>query len=126
MDLRPSSIVHLRSLMSVPELDLLTNFVSRIFRVEDVTAGEPKEWIARYRGHLLSEDTLAAYDQLAEALRPYNITPLFRKERGDDQVIFLVPSPVIPTFGSRIYVNVILFIITVLSVMLMGVEAPVE
>ena len=110
--------------MPVPELELLTNFVSRIFRVEDVTAGEPKEWIVRYRGHLLSEDTVAAYDQLAEALRPYNITPLFRKERGDHQVIFLVPSPTIPQLGSRIYINIILFLLTVLSVMLMGVDIP--
>src|SRR5574339_399361 len=99
--------------MPVPEIELLTNFVSRIFRVEDVTVGEPKEWIVRYRGHLLNEDTAVAYDQLAEALRPYNITPLFRKEQGDKQVIFLVQSPIIPKFGSRIYVNIILFIVTI-------------
>lgn len=110
--------------MPVPELELLNNFVSRIFRVEDVTAGEPKEWIVRYRGHLLSEDTVAAYDQLAEALHPYNITPLFRKEPGDKQIIFLVQSPVIPKIGSRIYINIILFVLTVLSVMLMGVDIP--
>ncbi len=110
--------------MPVPELELLNHFVSRIFRVEDVTAGEPKEWIVRYRGHLLSEDTVAAYDQLAEALHPYNITPLFRKEPGDKQIIFLVQSPVIPKIGSRIYINVILFVLTVLSVMLMGVDIP--
>jgi Peptidase family M50. len=110
--------------MPVPELEILNNFVSRIFRVEDVTAGEPKEWIVRYRGHLLSEDTVAAYDQLAESLRPYNITPLFRKEPGDKHVIFLVPSPVIPKIGSRIYINIILFVLTVLSIMLMGVDIP--
>lgn len=112
--------------MPVPEIELLTNFVSRIFRVEDVTVGEPKEWIVRYRGHLLSEDTVAAYDQLAETLRPYNITPLFRKEQGDKQVIFLVLSPAIPKFGSRINVNIVLFIITVFSVMLTGVDIPPE
>ena len=110
--------------MSVPEIDFLTGQVSRIFRVEDVTVGEPKEWIARYRGRLLGEDTVAAYNQLAEAVRPYNITPLFRKEQGGKQIIFLVPSPAIPTFGSRIYINVILFIVTVFSVMLMGVDLP--
>jgi membrane-associated protease RseP (regulator of RpoE activity) len=110
--------------MPVPEIDLFTNFVSKIFRVEDVTAGEPKEWIVRYRGHLLIEDTVAAYDQLAEALRPYNITPLFRKESGDKQVIFLVPSPPVPQLGSRLYINIILFILTVFSVMLTGVEVP--
>ena len=112
--------------MPVPEIDLLTGFVSRIFRVEDVTAGEPKEWIVRYRGRLVTDDTVAAYDQLAEAVRPYNITPLFRKEPGDKQVIFLVPSPIIPRFGSRIYINIILFIITLFSIMLMGVDIPPE
>jgi membrane-associated protease RseP (regulator of RpoE activity) len=112
--------------MPVPEIELLTNFVSRIFRVEDVTAGEPKQWIVRYRGHLISEDTASAYDQLADALRPYNITPLFRKEQGDKQVIFLVPSPTIPKLSSRIYINIFLFILTVFSVMLMGVDVPPE
>ena len=110
--------------MPVPELDVLTGFVSRIFRVEDVTAGEPKEWIVRYRGRLITDDTVAVYDQLAESVRPYNITPLFRKEPGDKQVIFLVQSPIIPRFGSRIIVNIILFIITLFSIMLMGVDIP--
>jgi membrane-associated protease RseP (regulator of RpoE activity) len=112
--------------MTLPEIDVLTNQVSRIFRVEDVTVGNPKEWIARYRGTLLSEDTLASYDQLAEAVRPYNITPLFRKEQGGKQIIFLVPSLPIPKLSSRLYINIILFIVTVLSVMLMGVDIPPE
>ncbi len=112
--------------MTLPEIDLLTSQVSRIFRVEDITVGNPKEWIARYRGHLLTEDTVAAYDQLAEALRPYNITPLFRREQDDKQVIFLVPSPSIPQSSSRLYINILLFILTVFSVMLTGVDAPRE
>lgn len=113
--------------MSLPELDLLAQHVSRIFRIEDVTAGNPKEWIARYRGHLLREDdSVAAYDQLADALRPYNITPLFRKEKDGKQVIFLVPSPAPRKFAARLYVNIILFILTILSVMLMGADVPPE
>jgi Zn-dependent protease len=112
--------------MSFPEIDLLTSQVSRIFRIEDVTMGNPKEWIVRYRGRLLSEDTVAAYDQLADALRAYNITPLFRKEEGDKQVIFLVPSLVPPKLSARLHINVILFILTMFSVLLMGVETPVE
>ena len=113
--------------MSLPELDLLAQHVSRIFRIEDVTAGNPKEWIARYRGHLLREDdSVAAYDQLADALRPYNITPLFRKEKDGKQVIFLVPSPAPPRPRAKLYVNIILFILTILSVMLMGADVPPE
>lgn len=112
--------------MALPEIDLLTSYVSRIFRVEDVTVGNPREWIARYRGYLLSEDTAAAYDQLAEAMQPYNITPLFRKEQGDRQVIFLMPSPIVPKSSSRLYINLILFVLTVFSMMLTGVDVPPE
>ena len=112
--------------MSLPEFDVLTQHVSRIFRVEDVTAGNPKEWIARYRGYLLTEDTVAAYDQLADAVGHYNLTPLFRKEKDGKQVIFLVPTPTPPKSRPRWIVNVVLFILTVLSVMLMGADVPPE
>jgi membrane-associated protease RseP (regulator of RpoE activity) len=111
--------------MSFPEIDLLTSYVSRIFRVEDVTAGNRTELIARYRGHLLTEDTVAAYDQLAEALRPHNITPLFRKD-GDKQTIMLVPSLALPRRPARVWINIVLFILTVFSVMLTGVDIPPE
>ena len=110
--------------MPIPEIDVLTSHISKIFRVEDVTAGNPKEWVARYRGQLLSEDTAAAYDQLADAVRPYDLTPLFRKEEGGKQLIYLVPSPVPAKVGSRIIINVILFVLTILSVMLTGMDVP--
>lgn len=112
--------------MSLPEFDLLTHHVSRIFRVEDVTAGSPNEWIARYRGYLLSEDSASAYDQLAGVLRPYNITPLFRKDKDGKQVIFLIRTPIAPRPRARWLVNLLLFILTVLSVMLMGADVPPE
>ena len=111
--------------MSFPELEVLNHYVSRVFRVEDVTAGDPRQWIVRYRGYLLNEDTIASYDQLAEAVKPYGLTPLFRKE-GGAQVVYLVPTPVIPKPTARTYVNVILFVLTVFSVMLMGVDIPPE
>jgi membrane-associated protease RseP (regulator of RpoE activity) len=110
--------------MPIPEIDVLTSHVSKIFRVEDVTAGNPKEWVARYRGQLLSEDTAAAYDQLADAVRPYTLTPLFRKEEGGKQLIYFVPSPVPARLGSRVIINIILFVLTILSVMLTGMDVP--
>jgi membrane-associated protease RseP (regulator of RpoE activity) len=113
--------------MSFPDIDVLTSHVSRIFRIEDVTAGEPKEWIARYRGNLLNEeDSVAAYDQLAEAMRPYNITSLFRKETGGKQLIYLVPSLPVPRLSANWLINLVLFILTILSMMLMGVDIPAE
>jgi len=105
--------------MPYPETEVLNNLVAREFHTEDVTLGEPaRGMIARYRGHLLTEDTAAAYDRLAQALAAYAITPLFRMDKGE-QVIYLVPRKPDPK-PARLSVNILLFVLTVLSVMLVG------
>src|SRR5215510_13791947 len=108
--------------MLYPDLDVLSGQVSRIFRIDDVTAGNPREWIARYRGQLLSDDSAAAYDQLADAMRPYNITPLFRKGEDGRQIILLAPTMVNPRRTARTSINIALFFITILSMMSIGVS----
>ncbi len=106
--------------MTFPQQEILASLVGRVFRIEDVTLGDPtKGYIARFRGRLIAEDTVAAYDQLAAAVRPYNITPLFRKDKGSGHVILLVSGVVQPK-PSKIRTNVILFILTVLSVLFVG------
>jgi Zn-dependent protease len=111
--------------MSFPEMEVLNSYVSRVFRVEDVTSGDPQRWIVRYRGHILSEDTVAAYDQLAESVKPFGLTPLFRKE-GGAQIIYLIQTPPPPRPSARTYINVILFVLTIFSMLLMGVDVPPE
>ena len=107
--------------MSAPETEILNSLVARVFRVEDVTLGEPaRGLIARYRGNLILEDTEAAYDQLAESLKPYAITPLFRAEKGQ-QIIYLIPTKPAPK-PARVSVNIILFVLTVLSVLFVGAQ----
>jgi membrane-associated protease RseP (regulator of RpoE activity) len=109
--------------MPMPESETLNSLVARVFRIEDVTLGEPaRGLVARYRGQLLSGDSAAAYDQLAESLMPYDITPLFRVDKGQ-QVIYLVPKRPDPR-PAQVAVNVILFILTVISVMMAGVNVP--
>jgi membrane-associated protease RseP (regulator of RpoE activity) len=110
--------------MPIPEIEILNGLVSRVFKIEDFTMGDPAQGsIARYRGHLLSEDSASAYDQLADSLKPYDITPLFRVDHGQ-QIVFLVPKKPDPK-PTRASVNVVLFILTVLSVMLVGAENAV-
>ena len=107
--------------MTFPETEILNNLVSRVFRYDDVTLGEPeKGYLARYRGQLLNEDSATAYDQLAESLTPYKITPLFRTEQ-ERQVIYLTPSRPESRQG-KISTNIILFVLTVFSVMLAGAQ----
>lgn len=105
--------------MTLPETEVLNALVARVFRIEDITTGDPQkgpQW--RYRGHLLREDSASAYDQLAAAVKPHGLTPLFRLEKGE-QVIYLVSSPA-KQKAANPWVNVVLFVITVFSVMLAG------
>ncbi len=93
--------------------------VGRFMAVQDITVGNPeKDYIVRYRGRLRSEDTEAAYDQLADQLRPLNVTPLFRWDNGQHAVI-LVPSRTKPK-ASNSTVNVIMFLLTLVSVSVAG------
>jgi len=107
--------------MPYPETEILNSLVARVFRIEDVTLGEPaRGMIARYRGELLYEDSEAAYDQLAQSLQAFDITPLFRMDEGRP-VIYLVPRKP-EAKPARLSVNVILFLLTVLSVMFVGAQ----
>lgn len=109
--------------------EVFDTLVRRIFAVEDITQGTAQQgFITRYRGRLLSEDTASAYDQLAESLKSYSLTPLFRIEDGK-QVILLVSSRPEPK-PSRPGLNLIMFLLTVVSVLLSGgltsLEAPLS
>ena len=110
--------------MPIPEIEILNSLVSRVFRIDDFTIGDPAQGaIARYRGQLISEDSVSAYDQLADSLKPYDITPMFRLDHGQ-QLVFLAPKKPDPK-PTRVSINIVLFILTVLSVMLVGAQQSV-
>jgi Zn-dependent protease len=105
--------------MTLPETEILTSIISRVFRVDEVTLGDPKRgYFLRYRGEL-TRDSVEAYDQLAATLLPYEITPLFRIE-DKRQTVLLVQGTIHPKPG-RPWINVLLFVLTVFSVLLAGV-----
>jgi membrane-associated protease RseP (regulator of RpoE activity) len=101
------------------EPDALTSIVGRVLKIEDVTRGDPKkDFLARYRGRLYNEDTVAAYDQLAAALRPLDVTPLFRKEK--DLHVIILSQGVLRPKPSNSRVNLLLFLLTAISVFWAG------
>ena len=105
--------------MTLPDTEVLSSLVARVYKIEDVTTdNSQKGAYLRYRGHLLNDDSVSAYDQLAASVKPHNLTPLFRQEKGE-QVIYLIKTPPKPK-PSNPWVNIILFVITVFSVMLAG------
>jgi membrane-associated protease RseP (regulator of RpoE activity) len=104
--------------MALPDTDIITSIISRVFRVEEVTLGDPKlGYFLRYRGELTCTSA-EAYDQLAAALLPYDITPLFRIE-NERHTVFLMRGTIHPKPG-RVWVNILLFVLTLLSVLLAG------
>jgi membrane-associated protease RseP (regulator of RpoE activity) len=100
------------------EPDTLRSIVAQVLRIEDLTIGDGKAYLVRFRGRLYAEDSAQAYDQLAAALRPYEITPLFRKE--NEQHVVLLTRGVLRPGSSNPVVNLVMFILTVLTVFLAG------
>jgi len=109
--------------MNFPEQITLNSLVASIFRIDDITIGDGKEYTYRYRGLLTAPDSAAAYDQLAEALSPYGLMPLFRKSEDGRHLILLVAAPAAPKPSSA-RTSIILLILTILSVMFAGVNIP--
>lgn len=100
--------------------DEVNALVERVFLMDDITwGGNDQPFIVRYRGKLNTSDSERAYDLLSEGLARYELTPLFREEEDGRHAIFLLPSRPKPKVGSPT-VNLVLFILTVLSVLFTG------
>ena len=104
--------------MNQLETNTLNSIVSRVMRIDDITTGAAgQNFLVRYRGELLG-DPISAYDRLSANLRQLNITPLFREE-SSTQVILLVEGIIKPR-PSNPLINLILFILTLLSMVFAG------
>jgi membrane-associated protease RseP (regulator of RpoE activity) len=108
--------------------DQITALVARVLRIETVTWGDPGskngKYLANFQGQLVSSDSEGLYDRLANSLRPLNITPLFRSELGRHHVV-LMPGVNRPK-PSNIKLNLILFVVTLISVFLTGMTYAYE
>ena len=106
-------------MLSSPDIDNLSLLVSRVMQIESVTLGDAKSRsIAHYRGKLLSNDSSSAYDELAALLKPHKITPLFRMENDWHAVILI--QGISNTRPSKIWVNILFFVLTFFSVLFTG------
>ncbi len=99
---------------------LLMSLVSHVMRVDHVLWQDPEREgvVARFRGRILG-DTAAAYDVLAELLRPHEITPIFQPWEQAHEIV-LLPGVIRPR-PSNPWVNLVLFAATVVSVFFAGV-----
>ncbi len=99
--------------------DPYTPIVSRILRIEDMTWGDQKKgFLVRFRGQLYAQDTARAYDQLAQEVRKLNVTPIFRLEENRHVIVLI--NGIIQPKPTKIWGNILFFILTVLCVMFTG------
>lgn len=97
----------------------MNSLVERFFIIDNIILGSDEHgYLVRYHGRIRSEDTAAAYDSLRALLKPKGLMPLFRLE-DDRQVVEIIKSPPQPK-PSNPWVNLLLFILTILSVILTG------
>jgi Peptidase family M50 len=98
-------------------IDRLRAAVQQFMSVEDMTLGEGKDFSVRFRGHLVM-DSMQAYAMAAESFRPIGYTPLFRKD-GDTHVVLAIVGTINPG-PSRVWINYVMFALTVMSVWYTG------
>jgi len=97
----------------------ITHIVNRYFEIGSViTGGKRLGYRARYDGMLRMADSETAYDQLSEDLSTLGLLPLFREDDGDQYILIIDQRPE-PKIGP-VWVNILLFVLTILSVMLTG------
>jgi membrane-associated protease RseP (regulator of RpoE activity) len=101
-----------------PPPDPYLQLINKVFQIEEVTWGNEKQnFIVRYRGKLLlnSQD---AYQQLSKNLDYLDVTPLFRIEAGREVIVLL--KGIVRPKPSNPWINLILFILTGMSVVFAG------
>ncbi len=112
------TIPYAQSITPASQPDPYLTLVKQVFRIEEVTWGNEKQnFLLRYRGKLLIESQ-DAYAQLSKGLQSLDITPLFRLEGGNDTIILL--KGIVKPKPSNPWINLVLFILTGLSVVFAG------
>jgi membrane-associated protease RseP (regulator of RpoE activity) len=95
--------------------------VAHLFTIHDVTLGIPEQRDAiRLRGHL-RVPSHQAYTQIAARLRKMDYTAVLRHDPESDlDVLLAVPGVMPEESGTRPWVNILLFVLTVLSTLFVG------
>jgi len=91
--------------------------VSDVFQVDDMTLGNGTEATVRFRGSFFA-DPEHIYPRVREHFARLGYTPFFRRQDGRD--VILAARGIVTVRPSRTWINVVLFIATVLSVWSVG------
>ena len=112
------TIPYTQSIPSASQPDPYLPLIKQVFRIDDVTWGtENQNYLVRYRGELLI-DSQEAYEKLSRGLKSHEVTPMFRVE--DEQETIVLLKGIVRPRPSNPWINLLLFIITGVSVVFAG------
>ncbi len=97
--------------------DALRWAAAEVLDIQDTTLGDVDKYVMRFRGRLRM-DSIEAYARVSESFRALGHTALFRKD-GEADVILAVNGVINPR-PSRVWINFLLFGVTVLSALFVG------
>ena len=101
----------------------LVKTISQVMEIGDYTV-DWEGYVLRARGRLTAESE-RAYIQLEKQMGPMGFTPLFRRE-GKEHIVLVRSGSLEPNTGNPM-INVILFILTLVSVLYVGSQhSPIE
>ncbi|MCS6910816.1 MAG: site-2 protease family protein [Anaerolineales bacterium] len=95
----------------------LRPIVAQVMNIEDTVYDGPDGSAVRFRGRLF-RDSVEAFDLVFEQFKPLGYTPLFRKE-GESHLVLAMPGVIEPA-RTNPGVNIIMFVLTLLSMLLAG------
>ena len=100
-------------------LSQLNELVEQYFTIDEITYGDTKQpFVVRYRGRLKDGDSQATHEQLSQVMQNQKLWVMMRKEEGEIN-LYLVPE-ITPKKALKPHLNLILFILTLLSVLFTG------
>ena len=98
--------------------DRLLSAIRRVMAVDDVTSGDERQgFTLRVRGRLVV-DPEEAFDRLDPIFAGEGVTLITRKD-GERDAIFAMPGVIVPE-ASNPWVNALLFLLTLISVLIAG------
>lgn len=101
------------------DLTVVDHIASQYFRIESITYGEPKQpYIVRYQGHMIADEIHLGFDGLMNKLDPLGLIPLLRKEQGI--INLYIAQKIEHKKKLNPHLNLILFILTLISVLITG------
>ncbi len=95
--------------------------IGDLFAVEDITTGFPRPGAVRFRGRLLVPAGEAG-PKLRARLDPHGLIPVIRQLEGQDVLVAMPPLATPEVSTGRPWVNVVLFLMTVVTVLMAGVQ----